>query len=384
MAFPGIQRRLKRPSGSFFLFGPRGTGKSTWLRTELEHATWIDLLDESRYQTYLADPSQFAAELRAAPAGSWVVVDEVQRLPALLNEVHRSIESRRLKFALSGSSARKLRRGGTNLLGGRAVMRTMFPFVPEELGTAFDLDGAMAHGTLPLVLSADSAAETLSAYVQTYLKQEIQAEAVVRNLPGFARFLPVAALFHGQMLNVASLARDAGVPRMTVEGYVEILEDTLLATRLPAFEGRLRVRERKHPKLFFFDPGVVRALKRQMGVPAMEERGPLLEGFVFMLLCFYKEHAGLCESINYWAPADAHTTEVDFVLRRGSELVALEVKTAKKLRNADLRGLRAVGAQAGVRRRIAVYLGDRRLVTPDGIEILPFARFSAALAAGKV
>ena len=219
----------------------------------------------SSYQTYLADPAQFAAELGAAPVGSWVVVDEVQRLPALLNDVHRSIESRRIKFALSGSSARKLRRGGTNLLGGRAVTRTMFPFAPEELGTSFDLDDALTRGTLPLVVAADSPTETLAAYVQTYLKQEIQAEAIVRNLPGFARFLPIAALFHGQALNVASLARDAGVSRTTVDGYVEILEDTLLATRLAAFEGKLRVRERKHPKLFFVDPGVVRALKHQLG-----------------------------------------------------------------------------------------------------------------------
>jgi uncharacterized protein len=379
-----IPRLLKRPAGSFFLFGPRGTGKSTWLRTDLAHATWIDLLDESLYQTYLADPAEFAAELRAASPGSWVVVDEVQRLPSLLNEVHRAIEQRRLKFALSGSSARKLRRGGTNLLGGRAITRTMFPFVPEELGSSFDLNEALAHGTLPLVLASDNRKQTLTAYVQTYLKQEIQAEAAVRNLPGFARFLPVAALFHGQTLNVASLSRDAGVQRTTVTGYVEILEDTLIATRLAAFEGKLRVRERKHPKLFFFDPGVVRALKHQLGAPTVEERGPLLEGFVLMLLRFYQERGALCDDINYWAPAEAHVTEVDFVLRRAKEMVAIEVKTAKKLRDADLRGLRAVQGEAGVRRRIAVYLGDRRLETPDGIEVWPFGRFADALANGTV
>jgi predicted AAA+ superfamily ATPase len=294
------------------------------------------------------------------------------------------MESRRIKFALSGSSARKLRRGGTNLLGGRAITRTMFPFVPEELGASFCLEDAIAQGTLPLVVASDSPNETLTAYVQTYLKQEIQAEALVRNLPGFARFLPVAALFHGQTLNVASLARDAGVSRTTVEGYVEILEDTLLATRLRAFEGRLRVRERKHPKLFFFDAGVVRSLKHQLGALAGEERGPLFEGLVFMLLCFYRERAGLCDSINYWAPAEAQTTEVDFLLQRGRERVAVEVKTAKKLCDADLRGLRAVGGRTEVRRRIAVYLGDRRLVTPDGIEVWPFAHFAGALAAGKV
>src|SRR5262249_34453636 len=161
--------------------------------------------------------------------------------------------TRRLRFALTGSSARKLRRGGTNLLGGRAREITMFPFVPEELGESFRLERALRHGTLPLVWDSPEPAETLKAYVQTYLREEIQAEAVLRNLPGFARFLPIAGLMHGQTLNVASLARDAGVARQTVAGFVEILEDTLLATTLGAFEARLRVRERRHRKLYLFD-----------------------------------------------------------------------------------------------------------------------------------
>lgn len=384
VAAPEIRRRLVRPNTSFFLFGPRGTGKSTWLHDTLESAHFVDLLDEARYQAYLADPGQFAAELQAVAAGSWVVVDEVQRLPSLLNEVHRAIQARRLRFALSGSSARKLRRGGTNLLGGRAVTRTMFPFVPEELGGAFRLEAALAHGTVPLVWTSEEPRETLTAYVQAYLKEEIQAEALVRNLPGFARFLPVAALFHGQVLNISALARDAGVSRTTVEGYVEILEDTLLATRLPAFEGRLRVRERKHPKLFFFDPGVVRAIKRQLGPVGVEERGSLLEGFVFMLLRFYEERAKLWDAISYWAPAEAHSTEVDFVLSQGKNLVALEVKTAKKLRSQDLRGLRAISELDRVKRRIVVFLGERKQATTDGIELWPLGDFADALSMGKL
>jgi predicted AAA+ superfamily ATPase len=312
------------------------------------------------------------------------VVDEVQRLPGLLNEVHRAMEDRGQRFALTGSSARKLRRGGTNLLGGRAQQLTMFPFVPEELGAAFRLERALRFGTVPLVWEGRDAGASLSAYAQTYLKEEIQAEAAVRNLPGFARFLPIAALMHAQLINVASLARDAGVARQTIAGYVEILEDTLIATRLGAFESRLRVRERRHPKLFFFDPGVVRALKRQLGPVVVEETGALLEGFVHMLLRFYRERAELFDDIAYWSPAEATQTEVDFVLTRGKESVAVEVKATKSLRPADLKGLRAIAELPGMVRRILVFQGPRALTTPDGIEAWPFSSFTEALAEDRL
>jgi predicted AAA+ superfamily ATPase len=192
VCFTMLVRRLTRPKTSFFLLGPRGTGKSTWARHALPNALLVDLLDEARYQDYLSAPGLLAAELRVAAPRSWVIIDEIQRLPSLLNEVHRSIEERGLRFALTSSSARKLRLGGTNLLGGRAQQLTMFPFVPEELAGAFRLERALRHGTLPLVWESPEPSATLRAYVQTYLKEEIQAEAAVRNLPGFARFLPVA------------------------------------------------------------------------------------------------------------------------------------------------------------------------------------------------
>jgi uncharacterized protein len=378
------RRRLNRPRSSFFLLGPRGTGKSTWARSEFPSAYRIDLLDEARYQAYLADPALFAGELRTVRPGGWVLVDEIQRLPALLNEVHRALEDRRLKFALTGSSARKLRHGGTNLLGGRARQLTMFPFVPEELAHDFRLERALRHGTVPLVWDSEEPEHTLLAYVQTYLKEEIQAEAVVRNLPGFARFLPVAGLMHGQTLNVSSLAREAGVARQTVTGYVQVLEDTLLAVTLDAYEAKLRVRERRHPKFYLFDAGVARALKRQLGPVSAEERGSLLEGFAFMLLRFYRERASLCDDIAYWAPAEAHKTEVDFVLSRGRETVAVEVKATRTLRPSDVRGLRAIGELRGLARRILVFLGPRALTTPDGIDVWPFEIFARALAEGTV
>ena len=378
------RRTLERPRSSFFLLGPRGTGKSTWARAEFSGAHRVDLLDEARYQSYLADPGLFAAELNTVRAGGWVVVDEVQRLPALLNEVHRAIEERRLKFALIGSSARKLRHGGTNLLGGRARQLTMFPFVPEELGHDFRLERSLRHGTVPLVWDSEEPEHSLVAYVQTYLKEEIQAEAVVRNLSGFARFLPIAGLMHGQTLNTSSLSRDAGVARQTVAGYVQVLEDTLLATTLGAYEANLRVRERRHPKLYLFDAGVVRALKRQLGPVTAEERGSLLEGFILMLLRFYSERTSLCDDIAYWAPAEAHKTEVDFVLSRGREALAIEVKATRALRPSDLRGLRAIAELRGLARRILVFLGPRALETTDGIEVWPFDVFAQALAEGTL
>lgn len=375
-------RILAPPSGSFFLLGPRGTGKSTWLRAQYPDALRVDLLDESLYQSYLANAAKFASEMRAVPPDTWVIIDEVQRIPSLLNEVHRFIEERGLRFALCGSSARKLRRGGVNLLAGRAVQRFMHPLLPEELGNSFDLDTSLQWGTLPVVWNAEDRASTLVSYVELYLKEEIQAEALVRNLPGFARFLPVAGLLHGQVVNVSGLARDSGIARKTAESYLEILIDTLMAFQLPAFDARLRVRERRHPKLYWTDPGLPRAARRRLGPPTPEERGHLLEGWVAGLLRAYRDYRGAFDEFHYWAPAEATQTEVDFLLRRGEEYVAIEVKSAPRVDSTSLKGLRALKGLAGLRRRLLVFGGDRRMETEDGIEVLPVDAFLAWLAGG--
>jgi predicted AAA+ superfamily ATPase len=376
-------RLLTPPKSSFFLFGARGTGKSTWIRGAFPEAAAFDLLDEGLYQSYLADPGRFAAALRAVRGGT-VVIDEVQRLPALLNEVHRHIEQNKLRFVLCGSSARKLKTAGTNLLAGRAVWRAMHPLLPEELGDDFDLGQVLRWGSLPVVWSSPDRAEALQAYAQLYLKQEIQAEALVRNLPGFARFLPLAALFHGQVLNVASLARDAGAARTTVASYLEILQDTLLTFELPAFEAKLRVRERKHPKLFWTDPGLPRAMRGETGPPGAEERGHLFEGWIVALLRAYRDYRGLFEDWAYWAPGKGSGFEVDLLLRRGKDFVALEIKSSKTVRDAELRGLRAIAELPRVRRRVVVFLGERPETTRDGIEILPLANFLSEVEGGTL
>jgi predicted AAA+ superfamily ATPase len=377
--------RLARvPERSFFLFGVRGTGKSTWARKELARAIHVDLLEERRFQELLANPGLLALELGEAAPGSVVVLDEVQRVPALLNEVHRLIETRRLRFALLGSSARKLRAAGTNLLAGRALRKAMHPLTPHEMGRDFDLDSALRFGTLPLVVAAEDRQAVLESYVHLYVRQEIQAEALVRSLPGFVRFLPIAALFHGQVINVSGLARDSGIARTTVDGYIEILEDTLLALRLPAFEARLRVRERRHPKLYWVDPGLVRAAKRQLGPLAVEEKGPLFEGLVLHLLRAHGEEQRLYDELFYWAPAGTARTEVDFLLRRGREYVAVEVKSQDRFAMSMAAGLRAIGELPGLARRVLVYRGARSLRTDDGIEVWPFERFASTLAAGAL
>lgn len=373
--YPRIQRE---PDGSFFLFGPRGVGKSTWARERFAGAHWVDLLDEARFNELSADPGLFADELRTIAHDRPVVVDEVQRIPNLLNEVHRFIESRGMRFVLLGSSARKLKTAGTNLLAGRALLREMFPLVPEELGADFDLDEVLSAGSLPVVWTSPDRRGALEAYVRLYLREEIRAEALVRNLPGFLRFLPVASLFHGRVVNVSGIARDAAVSRTTVAGYLEILEDTLLSTRLPAYEARLRVRERRHPKLYWTDSGVVRAVKMQFGPAAAEERGSLFEGLVLMLLRAYAQNLPLYDAIHYWATAQGGV-EVDFLLRRGRDFLAIEVKSQNRFSPRLTTGLRAIGELDGVVRRVLVYTGRRVLRTQDRIDVWPFEHFSEAL-----
>lgn len=384
MVYKAYRRILVPPAGSFFLFGPRGVGKSTWARKHFRTAHTINLLDESVFQSYLADPSLFAGEIRHLRPGAWVVVDEVQRLPGLLNDVHRLMEERRLRFVLLGSSARKLKTSGTNLLAGRAVRRVMFPLVPAELGRDFNIERVLTHGSLPVIWQSPDRADALRAYVQLYLKEEIRAEALVRNLPGFARFLPIAALFHGQVINVSKIARDAGTARTTVSDYLDILDDTLLTFRLPAFEARLRVRERRHPKLYWVDSGLVRAVKGQLGPLAAEERGALLEGWVLNLLRAYAETMPLYDEISYWAPLQANQLEVDLLLRRGGKYLAIEVKSAARYSAAWLSGLRAIQELDGIARRILVYTGPRPLTTADGINVWPITTFARAVAQGRL
>jgi predicted AAA+ superfamily ATPase len=381
-------RALRLPGRSFFLFGPRGTGKTTWLRTVLPHAHWVDLLVDRELVRLLRDPGRFTLEVEALPARSWVVVDEVQKLPALLNEVQDLLvrHVRRYRFALTGSSARKLKRGQANLLAGRAINRRFFPLTASELGDDFVVDDALRFGTLPGVVSERGGAATridvLEAYAENYLTQEIRSEALVKNLDAFSRFLEVAALVNARVTNVAGIARDAAVARPTVQGYFEILVDTLVGTWLPAWRPRAKVKEVGHPKFYFFDTGVVRALARRLREPlGSEERGHLLETYVFHELRAWLDRSGSGGALAYWGtPSRA---EVDFVWTRGAIAVGIEVKASARWRSGDGSALKALHAERKLARAFGVYLGDVAL--RDGsIHVLPVRAFLDRLAAGAV
>jgi predicted AAA+ superfamily ATPase len=370
------------PRRSFFLFGPRGTGKSTWLRQALPGARWYDLLLGDVYLRLLADPSAFRREVEALPAGTWVVVDEVQRVPALLNEVHALIagHGRRWAFALCGSSARKLKRIDANLLAGRVVNRAFFPLTWSELGarddigTRADIDAILRFGLLPSVRQdPGEAVDILDAYAANYLREEIQQEALTRDLASFARFLAVAGALNGQVVNVANIARESAVPRPTVQRYFDVLVDTLVGSWLPAWQPRLKIRERAHPKFYFFDSGVARAAAGRLRDPLHEsERGTALETWMLHEIRAHVAHAGAGGDLACYRTSAG--VEVDFVWTAAGRSVGIEVKSARRWRPADGRPLRALHAQGVIRKAVAVYGGER--AQQDGpILVLPVTEF---------
>jgi predicted AAA+ superfamily ATPase len=377
-------RLLRLPQHSFFLFGPRGTGKTTWLRAVLPHAKWFDLVRNEEYLRLLRNPAVFREAVEALPGG-WVVVDEVQKLPRLLDEVHGLIaeHGNRYRFALSGSSARKLRRMDVNLLAGRVINRTFFPLTGAELGYRFAPDALLAFGTLPKVRSEPAhAIDILEAYAANYLKEEIQQEALVKDLESFSRFLEVAALMNGQVVNVAGISRDAGVPRQTVQRYFGTLVGTLIGLWLPAWRPRRKVREVAHPKFYFFDTGVVRALLGKLRDPIESaERGPLLETLVLHELRAWMSIANTGGSLSYWRTPSG--SEADFIWTRGSTSIGIEVKSARDWKSDHGRVLHELLDEKVVQKAFGVYLG-REPLKQGKFDILPLERFMRSLNAGKI
>ena len=378
-------RHLKAPRESFFLFGPRGTGKSTWLRQQLPDAHWFDLLRMPLVLELTRRPETFRARIEALPKGSWVVVDEVQRMPALLDEVHALLaeHGKSYRFALSGSSARKLRRLEVNLLAGRAITRNFFPLTAAELEYDVGLDDLLATGCLPMVRNdPDSAIDILDAYVSTYLREEVQQEALTKDIGGFARFLEVAALCNGQVVNVTGVARDAGVARPTVARHFEVLVDTLLGTWLPAWRPRARIKEVQHPKFFLFDPGVARGLAGRLREPPSDtERGPLLETLVLHELRAAIAYQNLGGNLSYWRTPSG--TEVDFVWERGDKRIGIEVKASKRWRSEYGSALADLKKEGRITAAFGVYAGNERQRERE-LTVLPFAEFTRDLTAGKV
>ncbi len=385
-------RLLERPEQSFFLFGPRGAGKSTWLKQFFPEALTFDLLDTSLALQLTREPHRLEALIGKRPAESWVVLDEIQKIPLLLNEVHRLMESQRWRFALCGSSARKLRRGGADMLAGRALEKNLEGLTAAELEGDWNSEHALQWGSLPLVWTRrENAPDTLAAYLHTYLREEIKEEGIVRQYPPFVRFLTIAGQLNGHIVNGSNIAREAAVPRASVDGYFSILVDTLVGHFLPAYQPRLKVRERAHAKFYWFDAGVARAAAGRLFDPLDSQvKGHALETWVFHELRVYNEVSRKHRKIAYYRTTG--NQEIDFVIERQSvqgdkpsRLICIEVKLSERWKSEWERPIRALAAEpkVNVERMIGVYAGTQTLHV-NGFDVLPVVEFLRQLRAGEV
>jgi uncharacterized protein len=378
-------RSLASPRSAFFLFGARGTGKSTWIRSRFEDAFVINLLAADTMLRYEQNPSRLREEVLTHPRTRWIVIDEVQRAPRLLDEVHFLMEEHGYKrFALTGSSARKLKRGAANLLAGRAVVKNLFPLTTAEMDFSAPTSQLLRYGAMPLSVNAEddeAREEFLRAYVTTYLAEEIRAEGLVRDLGAFSRFLEIAGLAAGQTTNVSGIARDAGVSRETVRGYFEVLVDTLIGSWLPAWRPRARVKEVALPKFYWFDPGVLHAAAGGFDQPLPADwNGVLLEHLVLHELRSRIHYAGVKGSLGYWSTPSGG--EVDFVWWHGRDVVAIEVKHTREFRRELTKGLTSFASGMAARTYL-VYRGDRELQSGD-TRVLPLETFLRRLHAGEI
>ncbi|MEQ1890945.1 MAG: ATP-binding protein [Planctomycetota bacterium] len=365
------------PGRSAFLWGPRKVGKTHWIHNHLaaKDTTLVDLLETDTFAEYASRP----ALLRERWKGGLTVIDEIQKVPALLDEVHWLIERKKAAFVMTGSSARKLRRGHANLLGGRAWRFEMGPLSASEI-QGFDLERALVSGLLPPHLLSSAPERDLRAYVADYLKEEIAAEARLRDVPTFAEFLHIAALTSSELLNYTNVAREAGVSAKVVRGYFEILEDTMLGARLPAWK---RARDRRMiltEKFYLFDVGVANYLARRKPVPGSPDFGKSFEHWVLMELLNYRRYRAPDMDVRFWRTSTG--LEVDFVL--GEMDAAIEVKGSARVHEGDLGGLRALRASHKAKHAIVVSLEKEARRLDDGIEVLPWRVFVERLWAGQL
>jgi len=373
-------RFLDLPEGSFFLFGPRGTGKTTWLRQRLPHALFINLLRPEVHRELAARPERLRERVRGAALPD-VVIDEVQRLPDLLHVVHDLLEeSAPPRFILTGSSARKLRRGGVDLLAGRATVKTLHPFMAAEL-PHFHLPDALRLGLVPLIVDAADPDATLSAYAGLYVEQEVRAEGLVRDVGAFARFLESISFSHAAVLNVSNVARECQTHRKTVEGYLTILEDLLLGFRVPVFTRRAARQTAAHPKFYFFDAGVFRSLRPRGPLDRPEEiDGAALEGLVAQHLRAWMAYDGSGQELFFWRTRTG--VEVDFIVYGADGFWAIEVKNTANVRRADVRALRSFVQDYPGCTPVLLHRGEDPLEI-EGVRCLPVADFLRDLRPGR-
>jgi predicted AAA+ superfamily ATPase len=382
--------RLCNPlkNNSFFLFGARGTGKSSLLQSTLaSESLWIDLLDDQEFLALSRRPSILSERLKAYETSHgklprWVVIDEVQRVPKILNEVHRLMEgaynSQKLRFALTGSSARKLRRGSANMLGGRALVNNLYPLTTQELGQDADLDTALNWGTLPMVYQQkddESRRELLKSYCTTYLREEIREEQIVRSLDPFIRFLEVAAQCSGKILNFSEIGRDCSVNQKAVQRYFQILEDTLLGVSLPAYHRSVRKQQRSSSKFYFFDLGVQRALQNLLHIPLVEQSygyGNAFEQFIFLELYRLNSYHRKDFSFSYMRTKD--NAEIDLVVERPQQTTLLiEVKSTKMVTDVVVNKLEALARDFGEPCQSMIFSRDPHARKVGSVTIYPWS-----------
>ena len=379
------QRMIGFPSGSFFLFGPRGTGKTMWLGHQFPEALTVNLLEADVRRSLMAKPESLVDVVAANADKKTIIIDEIQRVPALLDTIHDLIEKNRDKrFILTGSSARKLKRAqGADLLGGRAVKCLCHPFLASEIGGDFNLQDALQLGMIPLVRYpiAQEPQAVLRTYLDLYLQEEVLNEGLIRNLDVFSRFLETASFSHGSVLSASAIAREAEVKRSTVDSYFEILEEMLVTTRLPVFTKRAKRETIAHSKLYFFDAGVYRALRPHGPLDRPEEiDGMALEGLVHQHLRAWLDYSGERNALYFWRTRAG--LEVDFIVYTPTDFVAIEVKNTARIRTKDLSGIKAFRQDYPECRTLILYRGRQQTVI-DGVLVAPVERFLKGIVPNK-
>jgi predicted AAA+ superfamily ATPase len=379
-------------SASFFLFGPRGVGKSTWIRSQAKHKLLIDLLRNDVFIRLQRNPSLLESMCAHLKQSEVVFIDEIQKLPELLDEVHRLMEEKKIDFILTGSSARKLKKAGANLLGGRAHTYKMFPFSLKEIPQTNPIEATLRFGTLPVVIrDMETAEETLMSYVETYLQHEIKEEALVRRIEEFSRFISISAQLNGSVLNFENIARETGKSSKTVQSWYQILDETLLGSFVEPYRPGLKVRESAKTKFYWFDPGVARvAAGLQWSDVDGLWKGFAFEGVVLREIQTYLEVSRKRNTISYYGTPGAG--EIDFILETKKktlhspqQFLSIEVKFSQNWRREWEDASRALKdfAKEKHRRMIGVYAGKERL-TFDSFEVFPLYEFLDALYKGEI